>query len=252
MATKVGLKRMKAVTNKKRKLELTNHTPRKTVSNRAPSADLKCPMQIKIFVGTNNKIYLSTNSNLRHCHHPYLKSEAILRGQRDLEDYNIDLITLLNDVNVPPTQIVHIMEELKGTHCGTYRPKRIYDMSQKVEDNKDFANVLLPECNDAHKTIAKLEASNINHFYIVHDDTGLYAVSKGRPTKEAVRLRLDCSVKIQADLECLREDYIVNDKSKLLVMVSMATDEMIRLVAMYPEVWFMDTTAGEFLYQFIR
>jgi hypothetical protein len=24
----------------------------------------------------------------------------------------------------------------------------------------------------------------------------------------------------------------------------MATDEMIRLVAMYPDVWFMDTTAG--------
>ena len=80
----------------------------------------------------------------------------------------------------------------------------------------------------------------------------MYAVSKGRPTKEAVRLRLDCSAKIQADLECLREDYIVNKKAKLLVMVSMATDEMIRLVTMYPEVWFMDTTAGEFLYQFIR
>jgi hypothetical protein len=28
-------------------------------------------------------------------------------------------------------------------------------------------------------------------------------------------------------------------------MLSMATDEMIRLVAMYPDVWFMDTTAGK-------
>ena len=245
MATKVGLKRMKEVNNKKRKIEITDHTPRKTVSNRAPSAHLKCPMQIKIFVGTNNNIYLSTNSNLSHCHHPHLKSEAILRGQRDLEQGDIDLITLLNDVNVPPTQIVHIMEELKGTDGGTFLPKRIYDMSQKVEDLKDFANGLLPESNDAHKTIAKLEASNINHFYILHDDTGLYAVSKGRPTKEAVRLRLDCSAKIQADLERMREDYIMNKKAQLLVMVSMATDEMIRLVAMYPEVWFMDTTAGE-------
>ena len=31
----------------------------------------------------------------------------------------------------------------------------------------------------------------------------------------------------------------------MLVLVSMATDEMIRLVSMYPDVWFMDTTAGE-------
>jgi hypothetical protein len=33
----------------------------------------------------------------------------------------------------------------------------------------------------------------------------------------------------------------------MLVLVSMATDEMIRLVAMYPDVWFMDTTAGKSL-----
>ncbi len=29
------------------------------------------------------------------------------------------------------------------------------------------------------------------------------------------------------------------------MMLSMATDEMICLVAMYPDVWFMDTTAGK-------
>jgi hypothetical protein len=48
-----------------------------------------------------------------------------------------------------------------------------------------------------------------------------------------------------ADLEELRDDFILNEKSQMLVMVSMATDEMIRLVAMYPDVWFMDTTAGK-------
>jgi hypothetical protein len=30
----------------------------------------------------------------------------------------------------------------------------------------------------------------------------------------------------------------------MLVMISMATDEMIQLMAMYPDVWFIDTTAG--------
>ncbi len=51
-----------------------------------------------------------------------------------------------------------------------------------------------------------------------------------------------------ADLEELRDDFILNEKSQMLVMVSMATDEMIRLVAMYPDVWFMDTTAGKSYY----
>ena len=43
----------------------------------------------------------------------------------------------------------------------------------------------------------------------------------------------------------MREDLLINDKSQMLVMLSMATDKIIRLVAMYPDVCFMDTTAGK-------
>jgi hypothetical protein len=43
----------------------------------------------------------------------------------------------------------------------------------------------------------------------------------------------------------MREDFVLNNQSKMLVLVLMATDKMIRLVAMYPDVWFMDTTAGK-------
>ncbi len=32
----------------------------------------------------------------------------------------------------------------------------------------------------------------------------------------------------------------------MLVLVLMATDNMIRLVAMYPDLWFMDITASKF------
>jgi hypothetical protein len=43
----------------------------------------------------------------------------------------------------------------------------------------------------------------------------------------------------------MRENFVLNNQTKLLVLVSMATDEMIRLVAMFPDVWNMDTTAGK-------
>ena len=43
----------------------------------------------------------------------------------------------------------------------------------------------------------------------------------------------------------MREDFVLNNQSKMLVLVLMATGKMIRLVAMYPDVWFMDTTAGK-------
>jgi hypothetical protein len=120
-----------------------------------------------------------------------------------------------------------------------------------VEDLQDFANGLLPECNDAQKTIIKLENSSINHFYILHDDTGLYAVSKGRPSTETVRMRLVCPSSINDQLESMRKDFILNDKAQMLVMISMATDEMIQMVAMYPEVWFMDTTAGDIILYYV-
>ena len=107
MAPKEAKKRMKASEHKKRKLLQTTMgpTPCKTVSHRAPSIGFKCQMQIVIFLGNNNLFYISTKSNLNHSHHPCPKSEAILCGQSDLGSSEIDLLTLLSDVNVTPTQI---------------------------------------------------------------------------------------------------------------------------------------------------
>jgi hypothetical protein len=80
-------------------------------------------------------------------------------------------------------------------------PKLVYNMNKKTEELHDFAYGLLPDSNDAEKTLSKLERSNISHFYILHDDTGLYACSKGHPSNKEVRIQLDCFTKIQADLE---------------------------------------------------
>jgi hypothetical protein len=96
MAPKDAKKHMKAEQNKKRKLQTTTDpTPCKTVSNYASSLHQKCSMQIKIFVGANNLFYISKSSSLNHCHHPCLKSKAILRGQSDMETGDIDILMLL-------------------------------------------------------------------------------------------------------------------------------------------------------------
>ncbi len=87
---------------------------------------------------------------------------------------------------------------------------------KKTVELHDFAYGLLPDSNDTEKTIAKLEQSNINHFYILQDDTGLCACSKDCSNKEEVRIRLDCSAKIQADLEQLRDDYTSDQRSESL------------------------------------
>jgi hypothetical protein len=135
-------------------------------------------------------------SSLNHCHHPHLKSNTILCGQSNMETGNIDILTLLFSVNVTPTQISQIMDQLKRPESGTFMPKRVYNMNKKTEELHDFVYGLSPDSNDAEKTLSKLERSNISHFYILHNDTGLYACSKGCPNNKEVRIRLDCSAKI--------------------------------------------------------
>jgi len=49
---------------------------------------------------------------------------------------------------------------------------------------------------------------------------------------------------IEAEVETLRKSLRLNDEAELLMMISTATDEMIRLVTMHPEVWFVDVTHG--------
>jgi hypothetical protein len=126
MAPKDVKKHMKAEQNKKRKLQTTTDpTPCKTISNCTPSSQCICSMQIKIFCGANNLFYQSKNSSLNHCHHPCLKPKAILRGQSDMETGDINILTLLFSVNVTPTQISQIMEQLKGPEAGTFIPKSV-------------------------------------------------------------------------------------------------------------------------------
>ena len=42
----------------------------------------------------------------------------------------------------------------------------------------------------------------------------------------------------------LRRAFLVQDDSKVLLLVSICTDDMIKLVEMHPEVWFMDVTSS--------
>ena len=96
-------------------------------------------MQIIIFLGQDDCFYLSTKSCLNHLHHPALKADAILRGQNDMEQVDLMLLSLLFSINATGGQIQQIMQTLKGPESGTYLPKRIYDMNQKTEQIQDLA-----------------------------------------------------------------------------------------------------------------
>ena len=74
---------------------------------------------------------------------------------------------------------------------------------------------------------------------------GLFSQSKGRPTKSDSRQKLQCSQILNEKILELRKDFALHDDTKMLVMLSISTNDMNRYVSMYPEVWFIDCTSGE-------
>ena len=85
---------------------------------------------------------------------------------------------------------------------------------------------------------------DIDYFCVVHESgRGLFAHVKGRPIGSKITL-LPCSTSMMDKINELRKDFGLNNESKMMVMLSISTNDMNRYVAMYPEVWFIDCTAG--------
>jgi hypothetical protein len=80
-----------------------------------------------------------------------------------------------------------------------------------------------------------------------HNETGngLFAYPRGRPGRDSrIGEKLPCSVDVDQKLCKLRLDYGISEDEENDGVLSLATKEMVRYMSMYPEVWFMDCTAG--------
>ena len=88
---------------------------------------------------------------------------------------------------------------------------------------------------------------DIDYYCVMHvSGEGIFVHAKGRPTEETC-IQLKCSDSVKQKVLQLRKDFAIHDNTKMLVMISISTKDMNRYVSMYPEVWFIDCTAGEFV-----
>ncbi len=77
---------------------------------------------------------------------------------------------------------------------------------------------------------------DIDYFCVVHESgCGLFAHAKGRPTGSKIT-PLPCSTSMIYTINELRKDFGLNNETKMVVMLSISTNDMNRYVAMYPEV----------------
>jgi hypothetical protein len=75
---------------------------------------------------------------------------------------------------------------------------------------------------------------DIDYFCVVHEyGRGLVAHAKGRPTGSKIT-PLPCSTSMMDKINELRKDFGLNNETKMVVMLSISTNDMNRYVAMYP------------------
>ena len=88
---------------------------------------------------------------------------------------------------------------------------------------------------------------DIDYYCVMHvTGSGLFSQRKGRPDSET-RKKLKCSDFLNGKMLQLQKDFALHDETKMLVMLSISTNDMNRYVSMYPDVWFIDCTCGESL-----
>ncbi len=80
-------------------------------------------MQIIIFLGQDNQFYLSTKSCLQHRYHPFLKADAILCEQSDMEQADIDLLSLFSVLKLPLFKFLKLCNPWKAPNRAHYFQK---------------------------------------------------------------------------------------------------------------------------------
>ncbi len=89
---------------------------------------------------------------------------------------------------------------------------------------------------------------DIDYYCVMHvTGSGIFSQTKGRPDSE-IHQKLKCSDFLNEKNLELQKDFSLHEDTKMLVMLSISTNDMNSYVSMYPDVWFIDCTSGESVY----
>jgi hypothetical protein len=95
-------------------------------------------------------------------------------------------------------------------------------------------------------------SKDTDYYCVIHvSGQGLFSEAKGRP-KGGSRIKLPFSDYMQEKMLELRRDFSLHNDTQMMVMLSICTKDMNRYVSMFPEVWFIDCTAGEFVHSVLH
>ena len=74
--------------------------------------------------------------------------------------------------------------------------------------------------------------------------------ARGHPTKDQNSTLSDgfeCTSEMHDKILKLRNDFNLHNNTKMLLFISIVTNDMVKYVSVYPEVWFLDCTYGKII-----
>ena len=102
--------------------------------------------------------YLANKSVFRHEGHVYEDNKAAAIRPKDVSSDRAKLMQTMYGCGVKSGQIPRIMNMMDKDVYGSYLPKNIINMTEKMKRVEDMANGINASMSDAEKTLRELES----------------------------------------------------------------------------------------------
>ena len=220
----------------------------RTKSYRAKTNKQRCHMRLALILNPKNgRWFLHSDSCLQHEFHYKIPTEASVLGSSDLSDSEEKWVEEMYNMGLSNGTIAGVMTgyfKKKGRQ-GQFQRTGIKNITYKYTKEMNLLSGIEADMSQADKTLRELNSRGISHVCLTMAQNGDLVVykNKGRPNAEELMV-MACSDKIRIGLQKLRDELSGDHGNEILVALSIASDQMMRHVHMFPETWFMDVTVN--------
>ena len=220
---------------------------KRNLSKRALSSCSKCKLNVYLrCYHTTGHWYLAKSSSLQHENHLPLPPEFSAVRSSDVDPIETDFMQLLFEQGCSFDALHRVANILRRSNgkIGDLKKQTIKNLIRKSQLKLEMVQGISRKWSYAQKTMRQLEEMGVSYCALIMDknDDLIVVRGKGRPSKkdqEIIKTHGDLRVELQRVRRNLKLTH-----GDILLSLSVASDEMIRAMQMYPEVQFMDCAAN--------
>ena len=234
---------------------------RRNATTRVTDPSHRCPFSFRVFLHSDGFWYLFMSINKMqvglspssHCYHEELSSVVTRSSSRHMSFEELERIRQHNGVHLSTSLSAHLLSSLSDN---LWLPSQVSYVCSKTK-------ALVADLNKASSSADRLltylrDTPGISYIVLTDDANGglIAKRGKGRPkVSSGTHLNIDesevsipvpssfCAEHSHMEVSAMRKGLMLTENQKMLLMVCWVTDVELRLVQMYPEVFFMDVTA---------